>query len=100
MDGCEAPKLTLDAAHVRDPQSPQVERGPRVFGNNVDPRTAFNQIRIDANAPAKVVPFFHTRNLRRQFVYRVHALLGGQTCVRSSTADDEFRLADTFPRSL
>ena len=83
-------------AHIRHAQSAKVEDGAGELGDDIYASAAFDDVRIDGNSAARVVPFLNARKLQCQFVDRVHALLGSQARVRSPAMHEKLRFANGF----
>lgn len=87
-------------AHIRDAQSAKIEDGAGELGDDIYASAAFDDVGIDGNSAARVVPFLNARKLQCQFVDGVHALLGSQARVRSPAMDEKLRFANGFAGRL
>src|SRR5579885_3633535 len=100
MDGLQRAQLPLDSAHVGDAECAQVDDGARAFGNHVRACSAFDHVRVHADAARQVVPPLDAGNLRREFVHGVDAFLRSKTRVRGAAMNDNLRLANALARSF
>jgi hypothetical protein len=98
VDRAESVQAALQDAHVGNAHRAQIKNGSGVFGDDVGARAAFDDAGIDGYTPAKIVPFFEARELRRNFVDGVNSFLGRETCVRGAAVHCQFGLADSFAR--
>src|SRR5579864_1811031 len=64
-------KAALDAAHVGRPHGAQIEHGASALRNHIRARAALDNVGVDADATAGIVPQFDARKLRSQFVYGI-----------------------------
>ena len=100
MDRLEGMKALFESAHVGEGPGAEVEGGSSAIGDNIGARTAFDDVGVDGDATARIVPFFDSRNLCGQFVNGVNAFFRCESGVRSASVNDELRLADPFAASL
>lgn len=100
MDGAKRAEASFDAAHVRSVESAKVEESPGAFGNDVDARAAFDDVGVDADTAAWIVPFTDARDLLGKLVDGVDAFLRGEAGMRGAAMNDDFGFADAFASSL
>jgi len=86
--------------HVCNAERAKIEDGSGSLGNDIYASAAFDDVGVDADAAAKVVPFLDAPELTRQFVNCVDAFLRRQACVRSAAVDDQFGFTYTFASGL
>jgi hypothetical protein len=67
-------EVALEIAHVRNPQSPQIQNGARPLRNDIGACAALDDIGIDRHAAAVVIPLFDARELLGKFVNGVNPL--------------------------
>src|SRR6266581_595107 len=100
MDRAQRVEAAFDAAYVGISQGPQIQKGASAFRNHVGAGAAFDDVGVDADAAAGVVPLFDARELRSQFVDGVDAFFRREASVGSAALHDEFRLTNAFARGL
>jgi len=98
MNRAERMQAAFQIAHVGNAEGAQVKDGACAFGDDVSARAAFDETGVDGDAAAEIVPFFEARELVRQFVNGVDALLGSEAGVRGAAVNDELGFADCFAR--
>jgi hypothetical protein len=59
-----------------------------VFGNHIGAGATLDDIRVDADAAAAVVPPFQASELRSEFVDSVDAFFGSEACVGRAAVND------------
>ena len=96
MNRFERVKALFEGAHIGYPPGAQIQSGFGTVGDDVAARAAFDDVGVDGDAAAQIVPFFDTGDLCGKLVNGVDASLRGQTRVRGATVDDELGFPDTF----
>src|SRR5277367_1966417 len=86
--------------HVGGAPGAQVQRGAGAFGYDVDARAAFDNVGVDADAAARVVPFFDAGDLRGELVNGVDAFFGGEACVGRAAVDGQLCFTHALARSF
>ena len=94
----QSEQAAFHAAHVGNPQGPQVKNGAGAFGNYVRARAAFDDAGVDGGAAAIIIPSFDARELPRQFVDGVDPFLWGKARVRGAAMHDQLGFADSLDR--
>jgi len=100
MNGLQGMEALFEGAHVREAPGTKIERGYGSRRDDVGARAARNDVGVDGDTPAHVVPFFHASNLSGEFVDGVYAFFRSQAGVGSAAMDDEIGFANTFARSF
>src|SRR5579859_875888 len=96
----EGVQLFFDGAHIGAAKRAEIDRGSRLFGDDVDARATFHDVSVHGYAAANVVPRKYFCQLQSQFVNGVDAFFRREAGVRSFAAHDELRFADSFARRL
>jgi len=95
-NGAEGAKARFEEAHVGDPQGAKVEAGAGAVGDDVHAGAAFNDVGVERDAAAGIVPGTQAGDLQGEFVDSIDAFFGSQPRVRSAAANDHFDFADAF----
>jgi len=100
MDGFQRVEAFFYRVHVGGAPGTQVQHGTGVFGYYVGAGAAFDDVGVDADAAAQIVPFFDANDLGGEFVNGVDAFLWGQAGVGGAAINGELGFAHTFTRGF
>lgn len=100
IEGAKRAEASFDAAHVGSVERAEIEESASAFSDDIDARAAFDDVSIDADAAAQVVPGADARELLGELVDGVDAFLRSEAGMRSAAVYDDFRFADAFARGL
>src|SRR5689334_14341639 len=92
----EGVQFFFKAVHIGNAESAQVESCAGGFGDDIEPSAASDDVCVDGDAAAQIVPLRDLRDLEREFVNGVDAFLWREARVGSFAADEEFGFADAF----
>ena len=71
-----------------------------MLGDDVCARTAFDDVRVQTDPSARIIPAFEARDLARQLVDGIHAFVRSEPGVCGTATHDQFRLANSFTRGF
>lgn len=100
IEGAKCAQASFDAAHVRSVERAEIEESASAFGDDIDARAAFDDVGINADAAAQVVPGADARELLGELVDGVDAFLRSEAGVRRAAVHNDFRFADAFARGF
>src|SRR5712692_10625826 len=86
--------------HIGGPRSANVNHGAGAVGDDVAASASLDDVRIYRNPAAEIVEAGDPRDLQRQFVHGVYALLRLETRVGGAAGDFDFHLAHAFARGF
>ena len=95
-DGLQRTETLFQSAHIGQTPGAKIDIYFGAIGDDVGACAALDDVRIDGNAVAEIVPFFEASDLRGEFVNGVHALIGIESGVGGATMHHEFDFAHTF----
>ena len=98
--GAEPAELRFERTHVGSARCADVYHCAGALGDDVGARAAFDDVGVDGDAAAGLVKPGDARDLQRQFVHRVDAILRIDPGVRGAAGYDQLDFADAFARRL
>lgn len=99
-DGFQSAKSFFHRAHIGMTPGAKIEIDLGAVGNHVGASAAIDEVGIDGNAVARVVPLFNTGDLRGEFMNRIDAPVGIQASVSGASMHDERGFANALAGSL
>ncbi len=78
--------------HVGESPGAQIQSGLGLIGDDIGARAAGDDVGVEGDAAARIIPLFNARNLRGKFVNGVDAFFGRESRVRGAAMDDELQL--------
>ena len=98
--GAEPVELRFERTHVGSARCADVYHCASALGDDVGACAAFDDVGVDRDAAAGLVKPGDARDLQRQFVHSVDAILRIDPGVRGAAGYDQLDFADTFARRL
>lgn len=92
MDGLQGMETLFEGAHVCGVPGAEIESGSSHFGDDVDAGAALDDVGIDGDTAAMIVPLFDAGDLRGEFMNGVDTFFRGETRMRGAGRGRLFRL--------